>query len=97
MYFDEKFIVVHHSPLREGHIMGKIKRKKVRLSIVIEKESLEIIDFYTEKLQRSRAEVVRALINLGLDEPRVMNGMGVFKIRSLKEMGVNQLPIGRYE
>jgi metal-responsive CopG/Arc/MetJ family transcriptional regulator len=74
------------------------KRKKARFTVSIEVESLEIIDFYADKLQQSRAEVVKALLNLALDNQEIMNAIGVFRMDSLRERGVIvQLPLGYYE
>jgi len=74
------------------------KRKKARFTVSIEVESLEIIDFYADKLQQSRAEVVKALLNLALDNQEIMNAVGVFRMDSLRERGVIvQLPLGHYE
>lgn len=74
------------------------KRKKARFTVSIEVESLEIIDFYADKLQQSRAEVVKALLNLALDNQEIMNAIGVLKMESSRNRGVIvQLPLGHYE
>ena len=74
------------------------KRKKARFTVSIEVESLEIIDFYADKLQQSRAEVVKALLNLALDNQEIMNAIGVLKMESPRNRGVIvQLPLGHYE
>ena len=74
------------------------KRKKARFTVSIEIESLEIIDFYAGKLQQSRAEVVKTLLNLALDNQEIMNAIGILKMESLRGRGVIvQLPLGHYE
>ena len=74
------------------------KRKKRLLTLTLEEESVELVDYYAEKLHRSRAEVIRALVNYGLDNKGTMNAIGVFRIESLKERGViPQLPLGHYK
>jgi hypothetical protein len=74
------------------------KKKKIRLSITIEPECVDLMDLYADKLHRSRAEVMRALILFGMDNIETMNAIGVFKIESLRERGViPRLPLGHYE
>lgn len=74
------------------------KKKRVRLSVTIEPECVDLMDFYAEKLHRSRAEIMRALILFGLDNKETMNAIGVFTIDSLKERGVvAQLPLGYFK
>ena len=78
--------------------MGRALSDKERISVLIEKASLNLIDFYAEKLHRSRAEVVRALVNCGLECKETMNSIGVYRIEPLRERGViPQLPLGHYE
>ena len=77
--------------------MRKIDKKKERVSFVLDREAIDIIELYARKMNRPKGEVMRALINLSLDEPRVLNGVGIYKIKSLKDEGIIQLPIGRYE
>jgi hypothetical protein len=74
------------------------RRKKKLLTLTLEEESVELVDYYAGKLHRSRAEVLRALVNYGLDSKETMNAIGVFRIESLKKRGViPQLPLGHYE
>ena len=74
------------------------KKKKMRVSITIEGECVNLMDFYADKLHRSRAEIMRALILFGLENRETMNAIGVFKMESLKEKGVSaQLPLGYYK
>jgi len=77
--------------------MRRTERKKKRVSFVLDIEAIDIIEMYALKMDRPKGEIMRALINLSLDEPRVLNGVGIYKIESLKERGIIQLPIGRYE
>jgi hypothetical protein len=72
--------------------------KKERVSFTIEGESIKLMDYYAGNLHRSRAELMRALLNLALDNREIMNAVGIFKMDSLRERGVIvQLPLGHYE
>lgn len=77
--------------------MQKSTKKKERVSFVLDREAIDIIELYAKEMGRPKGEIMRALINLSLDEPRVLNGVGIYRIESLREKGIVQLPIGRYE
>lgn len=77
--------------------MRKSTKKKERVSFVLDKEAIDIIELYAKGMNRPKGEIMRALINISLDEPRVLNSVGIYKVESLREKGIVQLPIGRYE
>jgi len=67
--------------------MEKQKEKKLQINFVIEESKVELIDYYAEKVDRSRSQFLRGLILNGLDDARIMNAVGIFDLVKLVRGG----------
>lgn len=60
--------------------MEKKKEKRIQVTFVIEEKAVKLIDYYAEKVDRSRSQMIRNLVLMSLDDAKIMNSMGVFDI-----------------
>lgn len=75
----------------------RLRKRRTVLTITLDQPVVDLIDFYADGLQRPRAEVMRGLIHIGLNDPKTMNALGVLKLKDFKETGVIQFPLGHFE
>jgi len=59
------------------------KKNLIQIGVSLEEEVVETIDRLSRRLKMSRSEFAKNLILIGLDDARLMERFGVFKIREL--------------
>jgi len=60
-----------------------MKKKKIQVCFMIDEDAVALIDYYGQKIDRSRSQMVRNLVMSGLDDAKILNALGVFDVVKL--------------
>ena len=60
------------------------KGKTTQVTFVMDSKAVELIDYYAQKVDRSRSQMLRNMVMSGLDDAKIMNALGVFDIIKVK-------------
>jgi len=68
----------------EDYKMPVSKGKTTQVTFVMDSKAVELIDYYAEKVDRSRSQMLRNMVMSGLDDAKIMNALGVFDLIKVK-------------
>jgi len=65
----------------------KKKEETMQVIFTIEKKHVELIDYYAQKIDRSRSQFLKGIVLNGLDDAKIMNAVGVFDLVKMVKGG----------
>jgi len=64
----------------EAQKMKTKKEKTTQVCFTIEENVVELIEYYAGKVDRSRSQMIRNMLLMGLDDVKLLNSVGVLDV-----------------